>query len=221
MHHLKRLKPEDEWARALLLGDEWANALTHGIGLFLSFIGLFFLVYLPLQEAHFWRLLSFGVYGGSLVLLYAASTCYHFSRHPKLKKAFRTFDHCAIYLLIAGSYTPFTLLVLDGVWGWAMFGAVWGLAIIGMILKIFYTHRFRIASTTLYLLMGWMIVIAAEPLAQNFHSVGIAWLVAGGLSYTLGVVFFVMDGRRFFHAIWHLFVMGGSACHFWAIFYYL
>jgi len=219
--HVKDLKGDQEWAQALLLGDEWANYLTHSIGLFLSFLGMIFLIYHPLIESDHWRLFNFIIYGGSLILLYAASTCYHALRNPKLKKLFRTVDHCAIYLLIAGSYTPFTLLVLGGVWGWTMFSVVWGLAVLGIFLKIFFTHRFKILSTCLYLFMGWLVVIAAEPLLDRLHVNGLFWLLAGGVSYTMGVIFYVLDKRPFFHAIWHLFVMGGSTCHYLAILFYL
>ncbi len=142
-------------------------------------------------------------------------------RRPHLKKLFRTIDHCAIYLLIAGSYTPFTLLVLGGVWGWTLFAIVWTLAAIGMCLKTFFRHRFKILSTSLYLFMGWLVVIAAEPLMARFDPSGLSWLLAGGLSYTVGVIFFVLDKRRFYHAIWHVFVLGGSVCHYLAVLLYL
>lgn len=211
----------EEWARGMILGDEWANSLTHGIGLLLSVIGLVMLVMIPLQEGDHWKLMNFAVYGGSLVLLYTASTLYHAARRPFLKKLFRTLDHCAIYLLIAGSYTPFTLLLLKESWGWALFNIVWSLAGIGIIFKIFFTYRFKILSTLIYLVMGWMVVVAAEPLMSRLPYEGLFWLIMGGLCYTIGVIFFALDSRRFFHAIWHLFVMGGSACHYFAILFYL
>jgi hemolysin III len=130
-------------------------------------------------------------------------------------------DHCAIYLLIAGSYTPFTLLLLKESWGWALFNIVWVLAGVGILFKIFFTHRFKILSTLIYLMMGWMVVVAAEPLMSRLPYEGLCWLIMGGLFYTIGVIFFVLDSRRFFHAIWHLFVMGGSVCHYFAILFYL
>lgn len=221
MARIKNLGWEDEWARALLLGDEWANCLTHSIGLFLSFIGLMLLIQNPFQESDYWRLLNLAIYGGSLIILYAASTCYHAVRGPKLKKIFRTIDHCAIYVLIAGSYTPFTMLLLGGVWGWTLFSVVWSLAALGIFLKLFYMHRFKVLSTSLYLFMGWLVIIAIEPLMERFHSIGLYWLLAGGVCYTLGVIFFVLDKQRFYHAIWHLFVLGGSVCHYLAIFFYI
>ena len=219
--HARRLKPEEEWAQALLLGDEWANCLTHSIGLLFSFIGFIFLIKIPFQEENTWKLFNFAIYGLSLILLYAASTCYHSLHHPNLKRIFRTVDHCAIYVLIAGSYTPFTMLLLQDTWGWVLFGIVWSLAGLGILLKIGFRHRFKVFSTTLYLLMGWLIVIAADPLIERLHPTGLYWLLAGGMSYTVGVIFFALDKRRFYHAIWHLFVLGGSACHYLAILFYL
>lgn len=219
--YVKHLRSEEEWAQGILLGDEWANSLTHGIGLILSFIGFIILIATPFQENDHWRLMNFAVYGASLIVLYAASTCYHAIRHPKLKKLFRTIDHCAIYLLIAGSYTPFTMLLLGGTWGWTLFSIVWSLAGLGIFFKIFFRHRFAILSTILYLFMGWLVVIAVEPLIERFHIAGLCWLLAGGLCYTIGVIFYALDKRRFHHAIWHLFVLGGSTCHYLAILFYL
>ncbi len=219
--HVKKLPPEDEWASGMILGDEWANAWTHGLGFLLSLIGLMMLVVIPLQEGNHWKLLNFAVYGGSLVLVYAASMVYHSLRRPALKKLFRTLDHCAIYVFIAGSYTPFTMLLLEGSWGWLLFGMVWGLAIFGIIFKIFFTHRFKVLSTAIYLFMGWLVVIAAEPLMERIPTSGLYWLIAGGMLYTLGVIFFVMDKRYLYHAIWHVFVMAGSICHYFAVLLYL
>lgn len=219
--YVKTLKSNEDWAQAVLLGDEWANCLTHSFGLILSIIGFIFLIHYPLQENDYWKLLNFSVYGTSLILLYAASSCYHGLPISNLKKVFQTLDHCAIYLLIAGSYTPFTMLALGGIWGWVLFGIVWSFAGVGIILKTFFRHRFKIISMSLYLLMGWLIVIAAEPLVERLHPLGLNWLIAGGIFYTGGVIFYVLDKRRFFHAIWHLFVLTGSVCHYFAILLYL
>jgi hemolysin III len=218
---VKHLSSEDEWIQGMLLDDEWANSLTHGLGFILSCIGLILLMMTPFQEGNHWKLLNFGVYGLSLVLLYAASTLYHAVRRPILKRAFRTVDHCAIYLLIAGTYTPFTMLLLKGVWGWTLFGIVWSLAFAGIIFKIFFRHQFKVLSTCIYLFMGWLVVAAIEPLFNSFHYAGLFWLFGGGVSYTIGVIFYVLDKRRFYHAIWHLFVLGGSTCHYLAVFLYL
>ena len=216
-----RLSPEDECFQGTVSGDEWANSLTHGVGLFLSVIALFFLLEGPFKESDAWRFANFAIYGTSLIFLYAASTFYHATKSGQVKRVMRTVDHCAIYLLIAGSYTPFTMLLLEGLWGQVLFGIVWSLAIFGIALKITFKHRFKILSTSLYLLMGWLVVVAAEPLVERLHVNGIYWMLAGGLSYTVGVIFYVLDKRPFFHAIWHLFVLGGSACHYAAILLYL
>lgn len=219
--HLKNLEYQEQWAQGLLLGDEWANTLTHGVGFILSLFGFVLLLATPFYENNHWKLVSFAVYGGSLILLYGASTFYHSLRRPKLKKIFRTIDHCAIFVLIAGSYTPFTMLVLGGAWGWTLFIIVWTLAILGIFLKIFFKNRFNILSTSLYLLMGWLVVVAVEPLIERLHINGLYWLMAGGFSYTIGVIFYTLDKRKFFHAIWHLFVLAGSTFHYLAIWLYL
>ena len=218
---VKTLSSEEEWVQGLLLGDEWANYLTHGLGLILSFIGLYILIITPMQNGDHWKMLNLAVYGISLILLYAASTIYHAARSPKVKRVFRTIDHCAIYLLIAGSYTPFTMLILEGFWGWTLFTIVWGLAFTGIAFKVFFRHRFKLLSTVIYLLMGWLVIIAAEPLMDSLHIEGLYWLIAGGLSYTAGVIFYALDKRRFYHAIWHLFVLSGSVCHYFAVLFYI
>ncbi len=218
---MKELEHSEAWEQGLLLGDEWANCLTHGAGLLLSVVGLILLIQTPLQENNSWRLLIFAVYGMSLVFLYAASTCYHALKKPKIKKILRKVDHCAIYLLIAGSYTPFSLMVLGDVLGWTLFIVVWCLAFFGIFYKIFFFHHSKVFSTVLYLFMGWLVVLVAEPLIERFHIHGLGWLVGGGLFYSMGVIFFIFDKRKFYHAIWHLFVLGGSLCHYLAIFFYL
>jgi hemolysin III len=209
------------WEQGLLLQDEWANTLTHGIGLFLSFIGLIFLVIAPLSSGDHWKLASVCIYGSTLVFLYFSSTLYHSLKHPDLKQLFQKIDHCAIYFLIAGSYTPFTMIALKGFWGWLLLGIVWSLAFLGILFKTFFIHRFKHISTLIYLAMGWLILIAIEPLINSLSKEGLYWLFGGGLFYTGGVIFYVLDYKRFYHAIWHLFVMGGSACHYFAILFYL
>ncbi|MBA3722001.1 MAG: hemolysin III family protein [Parachlamydiaceae bacterium] len=204
---------EKQWS----LGDEWANSLTHGIGFVLSLVGFMFLLQSPMMEGNHWKLFSFTIYGFSLVLLYGASTFYHACKNRQLKHALRLLDHCAIYILIAGSYTPFTLVSMQGFWGWTLFALVWMIAIVGIIFKCFYIGRFVRLSTCLYLAMGWLIVIAIEPLMNSLSFEGLCWIAAGGLFYTSGIIFFLLDAKRFFHAIWHLFVLGGSVCHFFAV----
>jgi len=153
----------------------------------------------------------------TLVLLYATSTVYHSVRLPRSKRILRTLDHSAIYLLIAGTYTPFTLISLRGAWGWSLFGIVWALAATGVVFKIFFTGRFPKTSVVIYLFMGWMAMVAARQLFANLPRNGLILLFAGGLCYTLGVLFFAFDHKRFHHAIWHVFVLGGSVCHFFAV----
>lgn len=204
------------------LGDEWANWLTHGVGCILSFIALFFLIKESFTEdIPLWEALAYSIYGSCLVFLYAISTLYHSVKNVKWKHFFRLLDHCAIYLFIAGSYTPFALLVLKGVWAWSIFTAIWVLAFAGIIFKVLFIGRFDKLSTCLYLGMGWLVIIAAEPLIQNLSLEGLFWLAGGGGFYTFGVFFYSLDRFRFFHAIWHLFVMAGSYCHFFAIYHYI
>lgn len=203
------------------LKDEWANSLTHGVGFIFSLIGFFYLIKIALEEGNMWKLAAFLIYGCSLVLLYAISTLYHSFKSIKLKSLFRLFDHCAIYILIAGSYTPITLLSLPTVWSWTIFSVIWSLAILGIVFKVFFIHRFETLSTLLYLFMGWLIVIAAEPILTHVQTEALYWLAGGGAAYTGGVIFFVFDKTRFFHAIWHIFVLGGSACHYFAFSLYL
>ena len=165
-----------------------------------------------------WRIVSFSVYGATLCLLYACSTLYHSTR-GRAKRVFRALDHCAIYLIIAGTYTPFALVTLNGAWGWTIFGAVWGLAAAGIAQELWLKAKgTRIVSLAIYLLMGWLILAALAPLARALPWQGMAWLVAGGLAYTGGIVFYIYDERfRHWHGIWHLFVLAGSAAHYIAI----
>jgi hemolysin III len=197
--------------------DEIANALTHAVGVALALVGLAVLVTLASLYGNARQIVSYSVYGVTLVLLYATSTVYHSVRLPRNKRIMRTLDHSAIYLLIAGTYTPFTLISLRGAWGWSLFGIVWALAATGVVFKIFFTGRFPITSTVIYLAMGWMALIAARQLFASLPRNGIILLFAGGLCYTMGVLFFALDHKRFHHAIWHLFVLGGSVCHFFAV----
>lgn len=201
--------------------EEIANTVTHGFGLILSIAGFIVLVSLASLEGDVWHIASSLVYGSSLVVLYAASTFYHGATSPKLKQTLQIVDHCCIYLLIAGSYTPFTLIVLRGSFGQSLFVFVWFFAFAGIILKIFLGKRFMIASVLSYLLMGWIGVVAVQPLFAALGFVPIALVVAGGGAYSLGVIFFAWKSLRHHHAIWHLFVLAGSICHFLAISIYV
>ncbi len=199
--------------------EELANAVTHGAGFVLSITGFVILLVLAALRGGAWHIVGCAIYGATLVCLYAASTLYHGIPSPRLKRALRIFDHSAIYLLIAGTYTPFVLVNLRGGWGWSLFGIVWGLALTGIFLKFWFVDRFQILSTTVYLLMGWLAVIAARPLLVMVPRAGLLWLLAGGLLYTLGVVFYAWKRIPYNHVIWHVFVIAGSTCHYFAVLY--
>lgn len=201
--------------------EEFASTVTHGVGLALSLAGLVVLVVLAALKGTAWHIVSCAIYGATLVLLYSVSTLYHAVRSPRAKHVLRILDHGAIYLLIAGTYTPFTLVTLRGGLGWTLFGLVWGLALAGILFKVFHVDRFPIASTLVYLSMGWLVVIAWKPVLRTVPGGGIAWLVAGGLAYTAGILFFASHKLPFNHALWHLFVLGGSICHYVAVLLYV
>jgi hemolysin III len=199
------------------VAEEIAHAATHGAGLLLSVAGLVVLVVVATVRGNTWHIVSVAIYGSTLVLLYAASTFYHALPGSRTKAVFRALDHAAIFLLIAGTYTPFTLVNLRGGWGWGLFGTVWGLAILGVVLETAARHRVRILSHVLYIGLGWLVAIAIKPLLDAVATGGLVLLVAGGLAYTGGVVFYAWRKLPFNHAIWHVFVLAGSLCHFFAV----
>lgn len=201
--------------------EEHANALTHGIGLVLVLVAVPILIVLAATSGDIWQVVGVAIYGTTLISLYTASTMYHAVRHQPAKRVLRILDHSAIYLLIAGTYTPFTLVNLRGAWGWTLFGLVWALALFGIIWKVVRVERREVVSTILYVAMGWLVVIAVRPLSRAIPFSGLAWLLAGGLAYTLGVAFFGASRLRFNHAVWHLFVLVGSACHYVAVMHYV
>lgn len=202
-------------------GEEIANSISHGIGLVAALVAVPFLVLQAVQRADTGFVVGVSLFAATLVLLYLASTFYHALPIGKAKRVFRVIEHSAIFLLIAGTYTPFTLGVLRGAWGWTLFGLVWAFAVAGVALKAFNRVSHPLVSTSLYLLMGWLILIAVNPLYARVPTSGLLWLVAGGLAYTAGVAFFVADSRlRYGHFIWHLFVMAGSVCHYFAVLWY-
>ena len=203
------------------ISDELANTLTHLLGLVLSLVGAPGLIFMAARYGDAWHVLSCSVYGVALVLLYAASTTYHWVQAPRLKQILRVVDHACIYLLIAGTYTPFTLVTIGGPWGWTLFSLVWGLAVIGICFKILWTGRFEFISTLTYVLMGWMALIAVYPIVTEFPLGCTLWILAGGSSYTIGVIFYAFDSKPYMHAIWHLFVLAGSACHYVAVMEYV
>ncbi|MGC4048621.1 MAG: hemolysin III family protein [Paludibaculum sp.] len=202
------------------MGEEIANSLTHGLGAVMSVAALVLMVVAAATRGTGRQVVACAVYGSSLILLYLSSTLYHALTHGRAKRLFRVFDHISIYLLIAGTYTPFLLVTLRGPWGWALFGVVWGLAVLGIGFKCFFTGRMEILSTSVYLLMGWVAVVAIKPLLAALPRGGFAWLLAGGMAYTLGVVFYTWR-RKYSHAVWHVFVLAGSSCHFVAVWLYV
>ena len=199
------------------LAEEVASAITHGLGAVLSIGAGAVLVTLAALSGDAWTVTGASVFAGALVLLYTASTLYHAIPHERAKRRLKTVDHCAIYVLIAGTYTPFLLGGMRGDTGWILFGVIWALALGGVVFKLFYTGRFNILSTLVYVAMGWLIVFAAGSMRAALPAETVGWLVAGGLAYTAGTVFYLNTRLRFAHAIWHLFVLGGSVCHFAAV----
>jgi len=196
--------------------EELANTISHGFGVLFSVWALIVMVTKAAPQGP-WHIVGVSLFGASLVLLYLSSTIYHSISSLRLKHIFRVIDHCFIFVLIAGSYMPWVLVNLRGPWGWTIFGAIWGLAIIGILLKSFFLTRFKVLGLAIYLLMGWLMCIAIGPLLQNINPGGLIWLIAGGLSYTFGVIFFLMKNLKYSHAIWHGFVLLGSACHVIAV----
>ena len=212
---------EHDPVRGYSRAEEIANSVTHGLGAILSIAGLVVLIVLASLRGTAWHIVGVSVFGGSLVILYSASAIYHGVSAPRVKHWFRVMDHAAIFLLIAGTYTPFTLVNLRGPWGWSLFGTVWGLAAVGVILQTGVIKRGATASVLLYLAMGWIIVLAIKPLMTSVESGGLVLLVAGGLSYTVGVIFFAWRKLPFGHAVWHGFVLAGSVSHFFAVLLYV
>jgi len=201
--------------------EEKINIYSHALGLLLSCAALLLLLMRASQYGNAWHMVSFAIFGLSLIALYAASTVYHSATRPALRARLRIIDHATIYILIAGTYTPFALITLSGPVGWTIFTVTWGMAISGIVLKLFFTGRFNVISTLMYVFMGWIIVFAVKPLIASFPMAGIYWLVAGGLSYTMGAVIYSIKSVPLNHAIFHLFVLGGSVCHFVAVYFFV
>jgi hemolysin III len=201
--------------------EEIANSLSHGFGFLVALAAAPVLIVATVQHGHTANIVGACVFAITMVMLYLSSAVYHAAPPSRAKRLYAKLDHSAIYLFIAGSYTPFALGVLDGVWGWTLFGLVWGLAAIGLALKAFGKLSHPLLSTGLYLVMGWLVVIAAVPLLERVSPAGVAWLFAGGVAYTAGVAFYLTDARlKFGHFVWHLFVMTGTTCHFFAVLWY-
>ena len=201
--------------------EEILNVITHGLGFLLSIAALVLLVVFAALKGDVWHIVSFSVYGVSLVVLYLASTLYHMSRKQSLRNKLNIFDHASIYILIAGTYTPFLLVTLHGPWGWSLLGIIWGLAIAGILFKIFFIGKYDLISALLYVLMGWLIIIAIQPLNEHLASGGLWWLLGGGISYSVGAVFYMINKMPYNHAIFHIWVLLGSLAHFIAVFFYV
>ena len=215
------MKPEKQKTeyRALTIGEEIFNSVTHGIGALLSIAALVILVVFAAIKGDTWHVVSYTIFGSTLVLLYLSSTHYHSFTREKVKNLFARFDHAAIFLLIAGTYTPYLLTVLRGAVGWIMFGIIWGLAIAGVVIRSIYITRFRKLMVAIYLLMGWMFVFAIVPMVKNLPAASTVFLFVGGGCYSLGVIFYAWRNLKFGHGIWHLFVLAGSIMHFFSVLY--
>jgi hemolysin III len=200
-----------------LSSEELANSLTHGVGLALSIVGFVVLVILAAMRGSAWRIVGCAVYGSTLICLYTASTLYHGIHSRRLKRVLKICDHSAIYLLIAGTYTPFLLVNLRGSWGWSLFAVIWGLAMAGILFKVWFVEHFSVFSTAVYVVMGWLALVAVKPMLLRIPHSGLLWLLAGGVLYTVGVVFYAWKKVPYNHAIWHGFVLAGSTCHYFAV----
>ena len=197
--------------------EEVANALTHGLGAAAALAAGAVLITLVALHGDGWQLAGTIVFCVALLLLYVASTLYHAIPHPVAKARLKVFDHCAIYVLIAGTYTPFTLIGLRGAWGWSLFAVIWTLAVAGVVFKLFFTGRFKLVSTLIYIAMGWLVLVAIVPMTRALDAWALGWLFAGGLAYTAGTFFYMSRRIPYAHTIWHAFVIGGSTCHFLAV----
>jgi len=201
--------------------EEKLNIWSHAFGIFFSIIALVLLIIKAMQQDNIWMMISFPIFGVSLILLYLASTLYHASKEPQKRFKLKVFDHAAIYVLIAGSYTPFTLVSLNGETGWLIFSMVWVMAFTGIILKLFFTGRFKVISTAMYVLMGWLIIFYFKDLTAHLHEKGVFYLILGGVLYTIGAILYSIKKIKFNHAIFHIFVLAGSFCHFLSIYLYV
>ncbi len=201
--------------------EEILNVITHGLGLLLSIAALVILIVFASLRGDAWHIVSFTIYGSTLVILYLASTLFHSFQKQSLRNKLNVFDHAAIYFLIAGTYTPFLLVTIRGPWGWSLFGVIWGLAIGGLIFKLFFTGKYDVISALIYVAMGWLIIIAIKPMNENLSTDGLLWLLGGGVSYMIGAGFYLLNKMPYNHAIFHIWVLLGSFAHFVAVFWYV
>ena len=199
------------------LGEEIANAISHGVGVGLSIAALVILVVFAAKQSDAWKVVAFSIYGATMITLYLSSTLYHSFHQPRVKRFFRIMDHSSIFLLIAGTYTPITIGTMRGGWGWTLFGIIWGLTIAGICLKIFALGKLKAMSVAVYIIMSWMVVIAVRPLMAAAPHSFITWMLIGGAAYMLGVIFYIAKRMPYHHSVWHLFVLGGSISHFFGM----
>jgi hemolysin III len=218
---LFRYLTEQPSVRLFSLVEETLHSISHGIGTGLAIVGLTVLVVLAVVNGDIFHIISFSIFGSSLVVLYLASTLYHGFQNPRLKQKFKIFDHAAIYLLIAGTYTPFLLISLRGTKGWTLLVVVWVIALAGVFYKIFFIERYHILSVVSYILMGWLCVFVFKEMLVSIPTGGIIWLAVGGLFYTIGVIFYALQKIPYMHVVWHFFVLAGSICHYFAVLLYL
>jgi len=214
-------KQKEVGYRTLSIGEEIFNSITHGIGTLLSIAGLVLLVVFAAIKGNVWHVVSFSIFGSTLVMLYLSSTLYHSFTREKVKNIFVRFDHAAIFLLIAGTYTPFLLTALRGALGWTLFGIIWTVAIAGVVIRSIYLTRFRKLMVAIYLIMGWLFVVAIGPMMKNLPGLSVLFLFLGGVMYSIGVVFYAWRKLKYGHGIWHLFVLAGSIMHFFSVIYSL
>jgi hemolysin III len=215
------LNPQNHNLHRPTVGEEIVNSITHGIGALLSIAGLVILIVWAAGSGSGWQMVSFSIFGGTLIILYLASTLYHGLPMPRVKQAFKIIDHSAIFLLIAGTYTPFMLLNLRGPWGWSILAIIWALAIMGILLKIFYISKFQKISVALYVFMGWLGMVAFKEIFAHVPPLSLTLIVLGGVSYTAGLTFYGWRKLPYHHAVWHIFVIGGSISHYLAVWYSL
>jgi hemolysin III len=208
-------------SKSIKYKEELFNSISHGVGVGLSITGLVVMLAWAINRGDGFIITSISIYGISLLMLYTASTLYHSWMPGRIKHWLKVADHAAIYLLIAGTYTPFSLVLLPPKWGWPLLGVIWALATVGMVFKVFYINKYNYLSTVMYLIMGWLVLFAINPLLESLPAGGLTWLLAGGLSYTLGCIFYIWDRLPFNHGIWHIFVLFGSICHFFSILLYV
>jgi hemolysin III len=214
-------KKKDQLSQRYSIGEEIANSVTHGVGAALSIAAMSVLIFIASQDRDAWRIVSFSIYGATLFLLYLASTLYHAFTHEKTKRFFRLMDHSSIFLLIAGTYTPPTLIAMRGEWGWTLFFIIWAMAVGGLIFELFFIGKYKYVTLGIYVAMGWLAIIAIKPMIEMLPDGMMKWIVLGGLFYTLGIIFYVWKKVPYNHAVWHLFVLGGSTMHFFGMLFYL